>query len=353
MLQYNTPNGLYTLRRKDSCTSPLVSAIWDLLPSVTMKHKSNHYDVEELIDFMKGTITVDLPQLLHFLDIPATRASHLDALAGDSVEPPISFNMSDGSIIKCNSGLRRRFQLIDDYFTEYPDRNEMDIPFSCTVFLDSIYGLASDKLTTCYHCLAYLNPKSNVYPFYFNPKGITLPALTHLVSRLTEEERVALEQYGDRMGIKLPRKDGIAILGVLDTYRADLNVMALLFPNHPSYVWCSVVDNHANKHHALFPYVDSLLNWDFSLDRDEFFFETDKVIELVERVIREANGTDMDVGSIRKLACFITEPTEVMGPYDVDITLSDRAEENRRIFAHMLKGDNKVLIALKHELLSI
>lgn len=359
MLQYNTPNGLYTVRRKE-CHQGLISALWDLLPAIVCKHRVNHHCVEEIMDFMRGRIKMPIRNILQLLEISSDRADFLVSYEEAIVsERMVTIICTTGTIPYSLDNLRRRFQLVDDYFSEYPDATEINVPYDLGTLMACLRWTLGTLLNRCHPCIAYLNPKSNLYPFYFSPRRAPLALLETLAARLTPEERKALEAYGDRMSVALPKKDGVCLLAVLEHFRADLDIMRGLFPEYPSYAFCACASYHKDRNHGLYELVVPLLTWDFSADKDNFIFEYGEVMAIVEAVVASVNDEDLTERQIRQAARMIASTDSlsdvtVMAPYDVDCCLSDRAEENRKVFAKMLEfASIPSLALLRHELDSI
>lgn len=334
MLQFNTPNGLYTIRECDGPQNGAVKLLWSKLKEEGllkghMRHVIDHHAVEDLIGVLNGDFAT-LASLFALLNVPdSTIARILSAVSTGHRKPArlMTVACTDGTDLGHVARLRRRFQYIDDFVEEFPDASLIRVPFTnnelCQSMMPSL--LAPGKLSECYKCLLYLNPKSNLYPLSLDQKGMTLELAVDFASRLTEEERKSLMAYGARRGFFVPTTEGPGILGLVDSVRDRVTLMRSLFPNHPSF--CYIGTRKLEKDESRV-----LLMWDFSEDSKNLLFDETHVIEVLRDAAVNLHTfceTEDEVLRVARLlvpdfAC-MKSVTPLSIPYDVDCSTEDKS----------------------------
>lgn len=80
-----------------------------------------------------------------------------------------------------------------------PRVREIDLPYTVMQVGDVMGAMRSTSLAFVYHLLCHLNPKSNLYPFYFHMYNTTSNIVLALAKKLTTEEQACLLVYGLRI----------------------------------------------------------------------------------------------------------------------------------------------------------
>lgn len=236
-----------------------------------------------------------------------------------------SFQCTDGVYTASEAMLRRRFQLIDDYVEDTGDLH-MSLPYSAGEVHDAVNARVELRLATCYDALLHLNPKSNLYPFYYDMEDITMEQVSYLASRITEEERDQLFLTLNRdTHLKLPSHTTPMLLASFPSFRRPTPFTARLFQAYPSFyfkLWCGV--NCIEGQARLF--LDWLMTADFTRDASTLCHRPHGVIrELVNCVISvlsEIAVSDEELGYLMALlgvrhGSLKNMETKVLLPYDL------------------------------------
>jgi hypothetical protein len=354
MLQINTPNGLYILRERDAKTER-TKLIWETLPkSLEFVHCEDHANVEELMVCIGG----DDYSLIDAVNIremfPTISDINIRNFQCANAEPVkyVYVICTDRTMLHPEATLRRRFQLIDDYLNDnpIPDGEEASItlPFSYMEVSDAFQSSQFYSLLPSYDALCYLNPKSNLYFFYYDLDGISLDILTKLSNNLTAEERANLVQYGTRRGWKVPSTEGIYILGLLDSVRSNIELMREIYEKeYPSYLFCTIYQFRIpGEQDITVSYADlsqaiaMLLTCDFTVD-PVVVYDQKHVLDCVTEVIMLGiTMCDTPLSDCRILAKMggISEMGEgiVIPPLPYDVPPSDSKDHKIHVMSSLL-----------------
>jgi hypothetical protein len=342
MLQVNTPNGVYSIRKRDAKTRQ-AEFLWEVLPQLhRLIYFEDHSCIEEVIACITGdgydslSINTALEEFPTFVIL----RTNFQELHRDSKQ--IALVCTDKTISYPEATLRRRFQLIDDYLNDnpIPDGEEASItlPFSSGEISKIIRPTDQKLLLSDYDTLCYLNPKSNLYFFYYNLTGINLDVLTKLSNNLTVEERANLVQYGTRRGWKVPSTEGIYILGLLDSVRNEREFMIEIYEkSYPSYLFCTL-HQHINPDTC----VDSavvggavkmLLTYPFEIDLGYVYSQCEVlkcVKEIIVRALIVCNLSTSDCAILAEMAG-ITNVDIYLRPLPYDVPPYADPDEKTRI----------------------
>lgn len=221
--------------------SSLAKEVWACIPSNVAEYASDREDDMEEIDAALRDEHTDIDIIARCLGgmgslWPLTIHQRL---APHWTPEPITLICVDGELSYCSlPSLRRRFQLIEDYFTDHP--NERSITLSCTkkemrVCMMEAYCC---RLAETHNALSYLNPKNNLYALHCDLAGTSISVLQQFTSRLSTEERASLVSYAEKNGYRLPSEEGVYILGTLPSVRCRRDVMATLYrERYPSFLF--------------------------------------------------------------------------------------------------------------------
>ena len=151
--------------------------------------------------------------------------------------------MNNGSKKYSKASLRRQFQLIDDYFSDFPEQDSITLPFT----REQVTGTLSRHLplVECCECLSYLNPKDALTYFDFDTTGSPPCLILSITERLTEENRkdILEARRASPMAYPLPNEGlGLGILGHIFQSHSDTQSLLHFFSCYPSYLLFAVVD---------------------------------------------------------------------------------------------------------------
>jgi hypothetical protein len=323
MYQFVTLNGIYTIRKKDSVITRLTTAIWDELGECesVVNRAFSHYDAEDFIHLMKG----EPCSIYGVLNCIMMESSKLRCLIDDVAKGEVLGHPRGKSFrIICNDGaveteigtLKHRFQLIEDFCSDNPLEDTITLPFNRVEIKEAIRPGHHSDFKLYQAALHYLNPHSNLYPFYYDLSNCSLSELTELADKLTEGERRNIETCGTHLGYRTPSREGVNILALVPNVKKNITTMSTLFPDKPSFVFCQASPSPKK--------LQILLNWDFSKDKDEFIFPLEEVINAVNESLEYVFGLLLSLEEVKKYASIAfptksTRPIKFTLPYDVSM----------------------------------
>ena len=159
-------------------------------------------------------------------------------------DPFILTTNDGGEVVASKASLRRRYQLIDDYLSDFPEETSMAIPYSKEVLEATVS--CKGMLCDVYDCLSHLNPFSAMYYLYHDTKGTSAERIIQVARLCTEEEVSSILDSIEENSLQPPHHGlGVNFLGVvLQAYKDGENAQAI-FSAYPSYLtafYCSVGD---------------------------------------------------------------------------------------------------------------
>jgi hypothetical protein len=181
--------------------------------------------------------------------------------------------------------LKRNFQYIDDFLSDFPDAESVIVPYPRDVVLDAISGIvnvSAHDIRTCVDCIRYLNPKDNLYYFRFDLEDVEMSVILELYSKLTAENRRDILEARRFSGTDYPLPDeglGIGIMGAIFEANYTHGPRKLLFADFPSYLALSLSDDT--------DYLDNLLLTNNFQNQNEFspFVNTDQISTRISRLL--------------------------------------------------------------------
>lgn len=269
MLTVKTLTKTFELNRPREDASPLVREVWDCIPSYIGERMFDREDeMGEIAAILRGEHG-DIDIVARCLGgMKSWPLVIYNKLAPHWTPQSITLVCSDGELSYCSlPSLRRRFQLIDDYFADHPD--EKSIGLNCTkkemgiCMMEAYFCCLSET----HKALSYLNPKNNMYALHCDLGGTPLHILQQFTSRLTAEERAALVSYAEKNQYRVPSAEGVFILGALPSVRGRREAMKTIYrERYPSFLFSTLssLDVFEGKQEIL-----DLLLCGFEADRDE------------------------------------------------------------------------------------
>lgn len=251
----------------------------------------------------------------------------IQSIASRAEDKNFVIRCSDGFITARLSTLRRRFQLIDDYFADTGSR-------SITLgYTTNEVRLAIDlhpwySLVECYECLLHLNPKSNLYFFHYGMDGATMEQISYLAGRITRAERDALVLSSKRgkKGLLLPDDSTITLLAIFPSFSRPSTLAPLFYASYPSFYFLV----QCRKDYRMASHSRTFLTWlldaDFTEDAHTLCHTPGEVIadlmDSIAWILRDTIVTEKELGylmamlGVRHLSLGNTE-TEVLLPYNL------------------------------------
>lgn len=161
--------------------------------------------------------------------------------------PPINERVKvvckDGELDYSKARLRRHYHFFDDYFSEFPNEESVEVPFDKEVVANVVS--CSGVLLESYECLSYFNPKEALTYFQFDTTGSDPDLLSLLVSRLADKDRKNILEARRANGKNYPLPEegvGIGILGYILEEHNDIASLHHFFSKYPSYL--TFADSH-------------------------------------------------------------------------------------------------------------
>lgn len=93
--------------------------------------------------------------------------------------------------------LIRQFDLVRNYFEDYPEMKEIRLPYSSQEITDSLYPILRDddstvRLASCFGCVSYLMPTHSDYRLRFSLEGCTIEQLATVGRELDTRTRTEI-----------------------------------------------------------------------------------------------------------------------------------------------------------------
>ena len=280
----------------------------------------NHYIIEEVMMWLEGkpvdrrTVIMGLSEIVDYGTIRDFITDHV-SVPELPEEDPFTIIASDGVEIATSRGsLMRRFQLIGDYLSEFPDEVSMRIPYDSSILAPALFCPRGIALKEVDECLCYLNPTSSIYYFYFDTKGAKPHRLAEVARSCSEDEIESILNVRKLMRqVALPRHGrGVCFLGrVLEAYK-DIENAKAIFAEYPSYLtsMCIAMDDFDNFSHLI-------LTADYSVSKEYNHVEivNNAICRLIIRYTLAKAETKQEVERVANMIDPPTNESRVTAPY--------------------------------------
>jgi hypothetical protein len=199
--------------------------------SVDSRRITSHDQLEEYLAWKRGedvtlTILTNVLSVKEKENLPEVRALL-----------KVTSSVDGESTHYVTATLRRAFQAIDDYLSEFPEAEEFTLSCTSRVIKMAIEGLYERHLLVdCIDCIRYLNPKRASYYLLYNPVGTPINDLINISTMLSVRER--RDMIMSRTS-EYPLPEGgltYDILAVVFEQTGAVNETAELFADYPSYL---------------------------------------------------------------------------------------------------------------------
>lgn len=170
----------------------------------------------------------------------ALKGIYEDKRVPREIEAEVEIACADG-VVQASfhlATLRRNFQMIDDYLSDFSEHAVLSLPYSAQEVDECLEMLychdANVTIASIYSCLSHLNPKDPL--FYFRRKSGDLPIsiLKQITSYLDEETKYNLLSYMRRYPVcPLSREDEILLAVLLRA--GDREAVVKMTSDYPSY----------------------------------------------------------------------------------------------------------------------
>ena len=213
-------------------------------PSSLVLHIESIEKAEALASWLQGG--QPCPSLINFI-LATTRLSDLAQLKTPELPlrgERLKVICKDGEIDYHKERLRSRYQLIDDYLSDFPNETTIKVPFTVEE-MTGMTGLNS-TLVESYLCIDYFNPKSVLSYFEYDTTGTPPSIIESLAERLTSADRKDILEARRLGGKQHPLPDeglGKGILACILEYHMDDQSLLYFFSDYPSYLTFALTDN--------------------------------------------------------------------------------------------------------------
>lgn len=324
MLCLTTLSGKYVFREKDLSSTPAATLLWKNLTTLSGREPIIGPVLEELVACLRGE-SYCWKACCRYVPARGREYEILETNSGSRLR----IICSDASLEYSTAMLRRRFQFVDDYLTEHPDEKSIRVPYTAAE-VRTVIAKYGHSLSQCYNCLAHFNPKSNIYPFYFDLEGIPLTIIENLSRNVTEKEKECLVRYVLERNIKLPSLSMPHLLVVFPCVARDKALMEALFlEKHPSYLFCHTMERRSDWYSTAQEAASRLLTWDFSVDMDELYYSETETLRRVKDLI-DSCLEDVEASGLEALCELLGIAVPVVLPYGVTIPREKTPTESLR-----------------------
>lgn len=288
-----------------------------------MYHNETHH-VEELAAYLRGE-EYSADDIMRLMQDWPREGEVKDSITERKVES-FFIRCTDGIFQASTAMLRRRFQLIDDFITD-TGYTSIVLAYTLAEVEGAIIGDQYTPLSQCYNCLLYLNPKSNLYPFYHDMSGMTMEQVSYLASKITPSERDELLLTLNRhTHLHLPFHNNLMLLVNFPSFRRAGHFSSVFFESYPSFFFVIQRDLEYRRGANARIFLDWFLAADFTRDVTTLSYPPQTIIaHLIDSIIwvlSEIYVTDKELGyllavlGVRHDSLKNTE-MEVLLPYDI------------------------------------
>jgi hypothetical protein len=243
--------------------------------------------------------------------------------------------------------LRRTFQAIDDYLSEFPNADSFELPCTSNAIKLAIEGLYElHLLVDCIDCIRYLNPKRASYYLLYNPIGVPVSDLVGIANALTVRER--RDMIRSRVHEEPLPEEGLTydILAIVFEQNKATEEVTELLRDYPSYlVYYYIEYEEWDKLDKLFLTADFSDYNDEDEDNGENSYYYYQLVNMVSRsFIRSLSSPDLTWNQLRRILTVASIRDNLFDNMSLLVTLPHGIDRSRSLGDEMLANHLPLVI---------